>query len=36
MDLTTICKFSEVSFGNNMILSALSVIFFKGFGILWQ
>lgn len=29
MDLTTICKFSEVSFGDNMILNALSVIFLK-------
>lgn len=28
MDLTIICEFSEVSFSDNMILGALSVIFF--------
>lgn len=39
MDLTIIREFSQVSFSDNMILSALSVIFFfkkKGFDILWQ
>lgn len=28
MDLTIICEFSEVSFSDNTILGALSVIFF--------